>query len=241
MGDRIMKLGHILFGVALPVALALPAPALAQSEPGPYARIAMLRPHDGAVTEWEAGYVRHLDWHAKNRDPYRWYGYNLWSSEHQRWFVYATFGHSAKSLSNPVSPADDERDTVVNIIPHVEFLSNSLYEFLPQASRGTGVPTPASRTEFTTVELKPGTERAFEAAITAARPRLDDETLWFRLVSGGKTPRYVRLRPKADIGAVLEDSADAALPASATALIESSKVEVLSFRPTLSYNVTPAQ
>ena len=38
--------------------------------------------------------------------------------ERQRWFVYATFGHSAASLDNPVAPAEDERDNILNVTPH---------------------------------------------------------------------------------------------------------------------------
>src|SRR5262249_22190336 len=81
----------------------------AQNKPGPYARIAFLRPHDGHTVDFEAGYIRHLQWHKQAGDTWVWYGWNIWAGERQRWFVYATFGHSAASLDNPVSPAEDER------------------------------------------------------------------------------------------------------------------------------------
>ena len=200
---------------------------LAQSEPGPYARIAVLRPHDGKTVDFEAGYIRHLDWHRQAKDTAAWYGWTIWAGERQRWFVYATFGHSAASLGNPVSPSDDERDNIVNVTPHAEFVSNALYEFLPALSRGSGVPAALPRLELTAVEVTPGKEQQFEAALKAQEQK--DETLWYRMVAGGSAPRYVRLRARQDLAAIvaLED----ALPAN----VEKLTIEILNLRPTMSY------
>ena len=192
--------------------LLLPATLLAESGSGPYARIAVLRPNDGDTVE------RH------------------------RWFVYATFGHSAASLNNPVSPSEDERDNISNVTPHAQFVGNSLYEYLPALSRGTGVPQATPRMELTTVDLVPGSEKAFEAALSARQPALQDETLWFRMLSGGSVPRYVRLRPRPSLAAILESSAEQALPDKANPLIAKTTIEILNLRPNMSYGVTvPAQ
>jgi hypothetical protein len=59
--------------------------------------------------------------------------------ERQRWFVYASFGHTAAALDSPVVPADDERDNIINVVPHANFAGNAIFEFLPALSRGTGV------------------------------------------------------------------------------------------------------
>jgi len=98
-----------------------------------------------------------------------------------------------------VAPAEDERDSVINVSPYVEFLGNAVYEFLPALSRGNGIPTPTFRAEYTTVELNYGRGKAFEAALAAEQSRLRGETLWYRLVVGGNVPRYVRLRPRATL------------------------------------------
>ena len=92
--------------------------AAPQAERGPYARIAILRPHDGHTVDFEAGYIRHLEWHRQARDTWVWYGWNVTFGERQRWFVYASFGHSAASLDSPVPPAEDERDNIANVTPH---------------------------------------------------------------------------------------------------------------------------
>lgn len=110
---------------------------------------------EGHSVDMEAGYIRHLEWYQEAKDPFAWYSYSVWAStERQRWIIYATFGHTAAELSDPVSPAEDERDSMINILPHVQFAGNAIYEFLPSLSRGTGVPSPTPRAEYMTVELK---------------------------------------------------------------------------------------
>src|SRR5205085_11114870 len=175
---------------------------------------------DGHSVEWEAGYIRHLEWHRQAKDPFGWYSYSVWAStERQRWIVYATFGHTAAELSNPVSPAEDERDNLINVLPHAQFLGNAIYEFLPALSRGNGVPTPTLRAEYATVELKQGEGKAFEAALAAEQRKLHGETPWYRMVVGGDTPRYVRLCPRVSLAAILDERADQALPEKVNGLV----------------------
>src|SRR5262252_2090275 len=212
-----------------------------QAAPGPFARIAIMRALDESHTvDLEAGYVRHLEWHRQAKDTFNWYSYSVWSStERQRWIVYATFGHTAADLSNPASPAEDERDNLINVLPHAQFLGNGVYEFLPTLSRGNGVPTPTLRAEYTTVELNYGSGKAFEAALAAERSKLQGETLWYRLVVGGNTPRYIRLRPRASLASILEERADQALPDKVNGLISRMTVETLNLRPDMLVNVMP--
>jgi len=211
----------------------------APSERGPYARIAIMRALDGHFVDWEAGYIRHLDWHRQANDPFAWYSYSVWAStERQRWIIYATFGHTAAELSNPVSPAEDERDNLINVVPHAQFVGNGIYEFLPQLSSGNAVPTPTLRAEYTTVELNYGAGKAFEAALTAERSKLPGETLWYRLVAGGNVPCYVRLRPRASLASILDERADQALPEKVNGLVSKMTVETLNLRPNMLVNVT---
>jgi hypothetical protein len=214
--------------------------AVAEGAPGPYARIAIMRAIDGHGVEWEQGYIRHLEWHRQAKDTFGWYSYSVWAStEHQRWIVYATFGHTGAELSNPVSPAEDERDSLINVLPHTQFLGNWIYEFLPGLSRGSGVPTPTPQAEFTTVEVNLGTDKAFEAALAAEQSKLQGETLWYRLVVGGSAPRYVRLRPRANLGVILDERGGRALPEKVAGMISRVTVETLSLRPNMLVNVTP--
>ena len=184
--------------------------------------------------------MRHLEWHRQAKDTFSWYSWTVWAAdERQRWLIYATFGHTAASLSNPVSPAEDERDNILNVLPHAQFLGNGVYEFLPTLSRGNGVPTPTLRAEYTTVELNQQAAKAFESALAAEQSKLQGETLWYRMVAGGTVPRYVRLRPRANLAAILHERADQALPEKVNGLISKMTVEILSLRPNMLVNVTP--
>ena len=154
--------------------------------------------------------------------------------ERQRWFVYASFGHSAADFDSPVAPAEDERDNILNVVPHAQFVGNALYEYRSGLSRGTGVPQPAARLELTTVDLNPGAEKAFEAAIGAGQSALHDEALWYRMVAGGTAPRYVRLRPRRSVSAILDGRNDQMLADGVNRFIVKTTVEILTLRPTMS-------
>jgi hypothetical protein len=227
---------HAWLGV---VGALLPSLLAAQTGRGPYARFAILRPQDGHTVEFEAGYIRHLAWHQQAGDPWVWYGWGVTFGERQRWFVYATFGHSAAGLDSAVAPADDERDNILNVAPHVEYMGNALYEYLPGLSRGTGEPQPTARLELTTVDLVPGTAAAFETALGTSRSALQGETLWYRMVAGGVAPRYVRLRPRPSLSAVLDRRSDSALSDEASHLIARMTIEILTLRPTMSLGLGP--
>ncbi len=138
-----------------------------------------------------------------------------------------------------MAPAEDERDSISNVTPHAQFLGNALYEYLPLLSRGTGEPQPTARLEFTTVELVPGAEKAFEAALGAGQVKLESETLWFRMVAGATAPRYVRLRPRPSLSAILVENRPA-LPDKVGRLIAKTTVEILTLRPTMSYGLSVA-
>jgi len=228
-----------ILGALLPAIFVAQAARGADAEihKGPYARIAVLRPHEGKTVDFEAGYIRHLEWHRQAKDPFTWYGWSVWASERQRWFVYATFGHSASDFDHAVAPAEDERDNVLNVVPHAEFAGNALYEFLPALSRGTGEPQPMSRLEMTTIDVVPGKATEFESALSANQSKLRGDTLWYRMVAGGAAPRYLRLRPLPSVAAILEATGEQVFPETVHPLITKMAVEILSLRPTMSYNL----
>jgi hypothetical protein len=208
---------------------------------GPYARIAIMHPLDGHSVDFEGAYIRHLAWHQQARDTWTWYGWTANYSERRMWFIYASFGHSAATLDNPVDPVGDDRDNIMNVAPHVDHWGNALYEYLPGLSRGTGVPQPLPRLELTTVDLNAGTAEAFEAAISAGQSTLKNETLWYRLVLGGPAPRYIRLRPRRSMAAILDGRSEQALPDTVNPFVAKMTVEILNLRPTLCYGVAPAR
>lgn len=62
------------------------------------------------------------------------------------------------------------------------------------------------------------------------------------MVAGGAAPRYVRLRPRSNLAAVLDERDEQALPDGVARLIARTTVEVLTLRPTLSLGLgSPAR
>lgn len=87
------------------------------------------------------------------------------------------------------------------------------------------------------MELVPGAEKAFEAAIGARQSTLQGETLWYRMMAGGSAPRYIRLRPRSTVSAVLDGRNEQALPEAVSRSIAKLTVEILTLRPTMCYGV----
>jgi hypothetical protein len=60
------------------------------------------------------------------------------------------------------------------------------------------------------------------------------------MVAGGTSPRYVRLRPRPTLSAVIDGRSEQALPDSVNHLIAKMTVEILTLRPTMSLGLPPA-
>ncbi len=66
-----MASGLVLGYVFSTFVIAQNAPTMQKEKPqGPYARIGFFRALDGHWLEMETGYVRHLDWHRRAKDPW---------------------------------------------------------------------------------------------------------------------------------------------------------------------------
>jgi hypothetical protein len=135
-----------------------------------------------------------------------------------------------------MSPAQDERDNISNVTPHAQFVRNAVYEYLPALSRGTSEPRPSARLEFTAVELVPSGAKDFEAALED-QATFQNETLWYRMVAGGSAPRYIRLRPRPSLSAILDARSSPPLPEAVKHLIARMTIEILNLRPNMSYGL----
>jgi hypothetical protein len=150
--------------------------------------------------------------------------------------VFASFNHSAGSLDSAVAPGEDWADWRHTGMPHADFTNLEAYRYLPELSRGSGDPGPATLLEFSTVEVQPAMASAFEAKLKVGQASLKEETLWYRLVTGGATPKYLRLRPRSSVSAVM-DGADDPVLAQAVAMITRVTVELLLSNPSLTIDV----
>jgi hypothetical protein len=220
-------------------AAVIPSLLAAQTGKGPYVLLGVLRRLEGHDFAFDAGVSLHWQWHRDHRDPYVWYAWDIRFGERVGGLVFASFNHSAGSLDSTVSPAEDWADWRVTGAPHSEFTNLETYRYLPELSRGTGDPGPAILLEFTTVEVQPAAASAFETRLKAGQPSLKEETLWYRLVTGGQVPQYLRLRPRPRLSAVTEGADDQVL-AQANSMITRVRVELLLSEPSLTIDVARA-
>src|SRR4051812_16137391 len=218
------------------VTAVLPSLLAAQTGKGPYLLLGVLRRLEGHDFAFDAGVARHWQWHRDHRDPYVWYAWDIRFGERVGGLVFASFNHSAGSLDSAVSPAEDWADWRITGAPHSEFTNLETYRYLPELSRGTGDPGPAILLEFTTIEVPPGSAAAFEARLKAGQQSLKEETLWYRLVTGGQMQRYLRLRPRARLSSAT-DGADDQVLTHAVSMITRIRVELLLSEPSLTIDV----
>ena len=194
--------------------------------------------HDGDTVDFEAGYIRHLEWHRQAKDTWVWYGWSIWAGERQRWFVYATFGHSAASLDNPVPPAEDERDNVPNVVPHAEFVGQRALRVLPGAlaRHGRAAADRPARAHDGGPQPRGG-DRLSRRRWPRGQADAQGETLWYRMVAGEPPALCPPASAAQPDGAPRREERAGAAGGDPAASIAKTTVEILNLRPTMSYGL----
>jgi hypothetical protein len=212
-------------------------PAFSEQAPGDSsataARIVVLEPLAGQEQAFEAGYRRHLEWHRAAGDPWRWYGWQIVSGDRAGFFMDGTFGHPWRAFDEAVQPAADAADNFKNVFPHAKLRSNAYWRLRPELGSATLLEQgmPSAFVEAVYVRAKAGRQQEVEDAVR----RLRAARAVYELVSGGRLPTYLLMRPLSTL-AQLEGVADAALMSLvADAAVDDVRSELLRYRPDLSY------
>jgi hypothetical protein len=231
-------LTHVIIVLAACALLAGRMLSAQETGPGRFARMVVIAPKPGREADFEAGYERHLAWHRSHRDPWTWYGWSFVLGDRLGQFMDGTFGHAASDFDDSVDPAGDGADNDANVRPVADFLSHGVYERLAESSRGPALPDTTAFLVMTTYHVTPGRAAEFEKLLRErakppGRPGADARYSWYRLRLGGDTPQYVLMRavPNWAAAAGLNEP----LADSAGAMLERVTVELLRYRPTLSY------
>ena len=171
----------------------------------------------GTTDKYEAGRKKHMAWHKAQSDPWTWNvyeittgpdtgGYIIVSPNHQ-WADIDTWAakyNDADQADAAASMAGTQASSVLSYWTQLNAISR-----LPPADSS---PTPL--VSLTVYSVKPGHDAALTAAIvklntalTAAKYPL--HSIWYRLSSGGATPAYAVVTPRANMASF----GDAVLPA----------------------------
>jgi len=191
-----------------------------------FARFTVLVPKEGMQSDFEAGYKRHLAWHAAQPDPWSWLGWTVMTGERFGTFIDATVDREATDFDTPVAPAADAADNATNVLPYARIGSTSIY----QLRRDLGiVPTAnlkARLLTLVTVDVQPGAEARFETALRSKRL----PAIVFELMNGGDVPRYLIFVPAEKMSEVATAPPD--VPRDTARRVT---VETVRFRSDLSY------
>ena len=178
-----------------------------------FARFTVLAPKDGMQSDFEAGYKRHLEWHAAQPDTWTWLGWTIATGERFGTFIDATVDHEATELDAPVAPAADAADNVKNVLPYARVVSTSIYRLRPDLGSRPTSDLKARLLTLVTVDGVP--------AKTAG--------VVFELVNGGDLPRYLVFVPAEKMSEI------ATTPPVVARDAKKITVETVRFRADLSY------
>lgn len=209
----------------------LGSPASAQTAPGEFARVVVLKPRPDQAAAFAAGYERHLAWHGDHQDPWTWRGWTFVLGERIGQFMDGTFGHALANFDRAVDPAGDAADNAANVSPYADFVSHGVYERLPAASAGAALPDASPFIVLITYLVVPGQEAAFEAAVSRIAKDTSQRMSLFRLRVGGSVSQYLLMLPAPSFagGAGLSPLR---VPAG---LVQQAQSELLRYQPQLSY------
>lgn len=91
------------------------------AQPKPIAHFSVWQPKPGLEKQFDSGYQQHLQWHARHKDPWSWYGWYVISGPRVGYFIDATFDHLWSDFDHPVNPAGDAADNTLHTEPYADF------------------------------------------------------------------------------------------------------------------------
>ena len=243
------------------LALAVTAPAGAQSNSKNIARINTIEVKPGEAQQWEAGTKRLNAWKHENNGPVNTYIWSVISGEYQGEYVEGSFRHNWKDFDAGRELAVKNgfgKEVQATVAPYTESYESSYYAFQPDLSspvKPNQPPTPLSLVTFIT--LKPGSMARVFNAIKQANaaekkthwPGAARPTRWYVLVAGGDVPQLVvsiglknwaaMQRPSPTFGEMLVQAygkaGAQALDHSFNSHVRSEYRELIRYRPDLSY------
>jgi len=175
--------------------LPIVMPAVAAAQSGGTAHLYAYRVKDRAA--FEAGYRRHLRWHARHADTLAWFAWYVTSGDRAGAFVDGTFGTTPDGLAGRPDPEGDGTDFRANAGPYVSAIGDEGWELWREASPVTPLEQRRPGAYLHVYVIATDDSAAFESAI-AARP-LKGAT-WYRSLDGA-SGRYLLMFPARSPGA----------------------------------------
>jgi len=192
--------------VALVVAVA--APALAQTPP-PDSVTEVLRQKvvPGTTDKYEAGRTKHMGWHKAQGDTWAWNVYEITTGPDTGGYIIASPNHQWADIDTWTAKYG-EADTADAGASMAGTQASSQLSYWTQLNSLSRLPAadaaPTPLLSLTIYSVKPGHDAALTAAVTKLNAALTAakyplNSIWYRLTSGGATPSYAVITPRANL------------------------------------------
>jgi len=126
----------------------------------------------GREAAFDAGYRRHLDWHAQHRDSLPWLGWTVVAGTWLDLFVDGTFGITPQAFDARVEPRADVADAHSNVTPHADPIYR--YAYRVRRELGSAVRLELGRAGamqlVSSITLRPGSVDQFERPTHTRQP-----------------------------------------------------------------------
>ena len=160
-------IGIFLFGIT-------PAPLAAQEEGGHVDRIGWFQAKPGMEKQLEEGIAKHMEWHARVKDPWAWEVWQVVAGEKTGWYVGGVFRRKWSDFdSPPVSAAEDSADADTNTRPYIGPVVTEFLEELPAFGRPPSTPGPRKLIAFNVVRVKMGGVGKYLEAVRKTKEALE--------------------------------------------------------------------
>jgi hypothetical protein len=192
--------------VALVVAAA--APALAQAPPpDSVAQVLRQKVVPGTTDKYEAGRKKHMAWHKAQGDPWTWNVYEITTGPDTGGYIIASPNHQWADIDTWIAKYGDA-DTADAGASMGGTQASSQLTYWTQLNSLSRLPPadapPTPLLSLTIYSVKPGHDAALVAAIGKLNTALIGakyplHSIWYRLTSGGATPAYAVVTPRANL------------------------------------------
>jgi hypothetical protein len=191
-------------------ALVVLAPAFASAQtppPDSVTEVLRQKARPGAVQEYEANRKKHMAWHKAQNDPWTWEVFEVMTGPETGGYLIASGEHQWKEIDAWVVKfaEADAADSQASMGPSI---ASTQREYWTQLNGISRLPTSEARSPLitlTTYHVKPGSDTALRTTIAKVNAALDAggfplRTIWFVLTSGGSSPTYAVVAPRAGLG-----------------------------------------
>ncbi len=198
----------LVASVSIALVVAVAAPALAQAPP-PDSVTQVLRQKvvPGTTDKYEAGRKKHMAWHKAQGDPWAWNVYEITTGPDTGGYIIASPNHQWADIDTWTAKYGDA-DTADAGASMAGTQASSQLAYWTQLNSLSRLPpadsAPTPLLSLTVYSVKLGHDSALIAAIGKLNAALNAgkyplHSIWYRLSSGGSSPAYAVVTPRANL------------------------------------------